>query len=89
MLFISQNIDHCPYFSYMINNWNGVDTEKATQYVLDSLSYEGKLLRHHQELRNNFLGTCTLYTLSRSSVLATDERVHRLASINLIAYIQS
>ncbi len=53
MLFISQNLDHCPYFSYMINNWNGVDTEKATQYVLDSLSYEGKLLRYHEELRNN------------------------------------
>jgi hypothetical protein len=51
--YVFQNLETLSFFSYMINNWNGVDTEKATQYVLDSLSYEGKLLRYHEELRNN------------------------------------
>ena len=33
----------CPnFFSFIIDNWSGIDKEKATKYVLDSVSYEGK-----------------------------------------------
>lgn len=27
--------------SYMLNDWSGVDRNRATQYILDSISYEG------------------------------------------------